>query len=318
MAKTLEGVLKYDDAKVVDIRAALQAPQTVTLDLKGSALEARGAAFYDWQIAARKKAAAIAELAAYKDAGVVTIEEVLDPPATVKLEIEYRHLVARGAALSDWIAGARKVARAIPGIAAYRDDNLIDIQLKLAPPESISLVLKGRELYAQGSASQQWIQTARKIIQTIPEISILHEDILILSDPAKELELVIGRIEDQYLLFDSSESQIASGQEDRLKRLVGNLFSLFDLAQVLEKRVMIEITGHTDTSGSYRNNRKLSKERAENVKNFLVSQGLNRSHFKVRVADPQNRLQQELDEHKKKLNRRVSFKVSMFYTLEPK
>lgn len=58
--------------------------------------------------------------------------------------------------------------------------------------------------------------------------------------------------------------------------------SLRDLADVLKSDPTIDITiiGHTDKTGSYEVNQRISRERAYAVQNYLLSCGVNASQFK--------------------------------------
>lgn len=55
--------------------------------------------------------------------------------------------------------------------------------------------------------------------------------------------------------------------------------TLNDLAEVMsiKKNMKIEITGHTDSKGSEEYNKNLSQERAESVRKYLISKGINSS-----------------------------------------
>jgi len=46
--------------------------------------------------------------------------------------------------------------------------------------------------------------------------------------------------------------------------------------EILQRATFIEIVGHTDSKGDDEDNMKLSKQRAESVRNYLVSQGVDR------------------------------------------
>ena len=48
----------------------------------------------------------------------------------------------------------------------------------------------------------------------------------------------------------------------------------------------ITIEGHTDNSGSLKNNIRLSKERAEFIKDFLVKKGIKKGQIKVKGYGP--------------------------------
>ena len=317
LAEAIPGIEGYRENQVVNIQQALRPPATISLELKKRVLAAYGCAFGDWIDAARKVVNALPEISIYQDDKVVDIEQVLHPPATVKLTLNNKDLVAHGSAFAAWIKSARELAKTIPIITAYKDKDVIDIHKKLKPPNTITLTLKGTVLHAQGSASQQWIIATRRLVKSMPEFSNFDEDILVLSDPGREIKMVRKKIENQYLLFNSNQTRIAPDQENAIVNLVRDFYSLFDLAQVLERRVRIEVIGHTDTTGSYRDNLRLGQKRAKNIVNLIVSKGFDRKYFTVTPVDPKKPLRNESNESDKRLNRSVSFKVKLFMGLEP-
>ena len=73
--------------------------------------------------------------------------------------------------------------------------------------------------------------------------------------------------------------------------------------------IKIEISGHTDSDGTKKNNLRLSKMRAERIKKYLVKQGIEKRRIKAvgygesRPLVPNNSLKN------KEINRRVEFKV---------
>jgi outer membrane protein OmpA-like peptidoglycan-associated protein len=98
-----------------------------------------------------------------------------------------------------------------------------------------------------------------------------------LDKQAKELDAIPGaeveRKDDSLvvnfaggILFDTNSSSLAPGGYDRLR----------SLAQTMngypKQRVIVK--GHTDSQGDDRYNQKLSEERADTVRNYLVSEGL--------------------------------------------
>jgi len=315
--RAIPAIRNYRDDKVVNIHQFLKPPGTISFELRDNSLVVNGSAFSGWIKTSRKLAATIPGISNYLDAKVVDIEQALHPPVTVKLELKNRELIATGSALPAWITSAKELARAIPGIEVYNERGMIDIQKELNPPDTIALTLMGTDLHAQGSASQKWISETRERVKSMPLISKFHEDIIVLSDPLKEMEMVTKKIEKQYLFFNSSQARIAPNQDNTIANLIRDFSSLFDLAQILEKRVRIEVTGHTDTTGSYQANLRFGQKRAENIVNLIVSKGFDRKHFTITPADPKRLLHTELNESDKRLNRSVSFKVKLFVGLGP-
>ena len=68
------------------------------------------------------------------------------------------------------------------------------------------------------------------------------------------------------LLFDTGSSNLQAGAFDRLRSLARTLNN-YPKSQVI-------IKGHTDSIGDERYNQRLSEERSDHVRNFLISEGV--------------------------------------------
>ena len=68
---------------------------------------------------------------------------------------------------------------------------------------------------------------------------------------------------------------------------------------------MLDIEGHTSSDGTLNANMKLSNERAETVKNYLVSRGVDPSRLSSKGFGPTRPLNQGKTEQERALNRRV-------------
>jgi outer membrane protein OmpA-like peptidoglycan-associated protein len=63
---------------------------------------------------------------AHPEFALARAKSLLQPPETVRLRIEDGALVAEGTAPHAWIVEARRLAQMIPGIAAFREESLVD------------------------------------------------------------------------------------------------------------------------------------------------------------------------------------------------
>jgi len=178
----------------------------------------------------------------------------------------------------------------------------------LAPPETVTLELRNGILRGIGSAPHQWIAETRKLVKAIPGLVQYRDDGVIDID-RRDMEIIREKIDKQFLLFQTRESEIASGQENRLQELVGDIEKLQRLAEVLGKNALIEIAGHTDSAGSEEENLSLSRERADNVLSILVSKGLKEDNFTATGVGSKKPLRKEIMEQDRKFNRRVTFRL---------
>jgi OmpA-OmpF porin, OOP family len=68
---------------------------------------------------------------------------------------------------------------------------------------------------------------------------------------------------------------------------------------------MLDIEGHTSSDGSLNANMKLSKERAETVKSYLIGKGVDPSKLSSQGFGPTKPLNEGKTEQERALNRRV-------------
>lgn len=78
-------------------------------------------------------------------------------------------------------------------------------------------------------------------------------------------------------------------------------------ALLIEKNFSLKLAGHTDNTGSMQTNLRLSKERAESVKAYLVSKGANASRIEATGYGPNQPIADNATEEGRQMNRRVEF-----------
>ena len=76
-----------------------------------------------------------------------------------------------------------------------------------------------------------------------------------------------------------------------------------------DKSLEVIIEGHTDNSGDYRQNIKLSKERALVIKKFLTDNGVEKNKIKVKGYGPSKPRYSNSSEANKIKNRRVEIYI---------
>ena len=86
---------------------------------------------------------------------------------------------------------------------------------------------------------------------------------------------------------------------------------LYNTAEILLKNpdVKVEIQGHTDNIGSDRYNQKLSLQRAETVKNFLIAKGVASDRLTTVGFGKTKMLMDNKSEQGRGLNRRIELKI---------
>jgi outer membrane protein OmpA-like peptidoglycan-associated protein len=86
---------------------------------------------------------------------------------------------------------------------------------------------------------------------------------------------------------------------------------LNNVAQMLQlnPKMVIQLEGHTDVVGNAKLNMKLSEDRVTEVKEYLVSRGINKSRIKTKAYGGTMPLSRENTEEARKLNRRVEVRI---------
>lgn len=167
----------------------------------------------------------------------------------------------------------------------------------LAPPSGVKLSVTDGVIEAQGFASHAWIIEARRIARFLPGISQMRADNLF------DLE----RIEDPLLLFDLDQVTLRSGQDDKLNRLVDDLNHLREI--VGGEPIKLEITGHTDGSGTEMRNNTLSQGRSDTVAATLRSRLSAWPTLTIVPMGTKDKLRAETSEDDRATNRSVTMKV---------
>lgn len=124
---------------------------------------------------------------------------------------------------------------------------------------------------------------AKKVVQ---QITVTEEDKRVVDEAIKNLE------------FDLSKATIRSTSYPSLDKVAKLL---------VEKNFSLKLAGHTDNTGSMKLNMRLSKERAESVKSYLVSKGANPSRIEATGYGPTQPIATNATAEGRQANRRVEF-----------
>ncbi|MBE8719199.1 OmpA family protein [Sphingobacterium pedocola] len=122
--------------------------------------------------------------------------------------------------------------------------------------------------------------------KVIEKIVVTEEDRKVVDEAIKNLE------------FDLGKSTIRSTSFSSLDRVA---------ALLIEKNFSLKLAGHTDNTGSMQTNLRLSKERAEAVKAYLVSKGANASRVEATGYGPNQPIATNATAEGRQQNRRVEF-----------
>ena len=103
------------------------------------------------------------------------------------------------------------------------------------------------------------------------------------------------------LIFAAQTSKIEQSSHQELDKVVTMLKD--------NPSMVIQLEGHTDFVGSPTSNMKLSQDRVNAVKNYLVGKGANKDRIKTKAFGGTQPLSRENTEEAHKLNRRVELRV---------
>ena len=102
-------------------------------------------------------------------------------------------------------------------------------------------------------------------------------------------------------LFAVNSYTLLPGAYDELNR-VANVLRQYP-------ETIIQIAGHTDSTGSFDANQRLSEQRAESVRNALVGMGVNSSRFSLIGYGQSRPIASNNTEAGRQLNRRVEVRI---------
>lgn len=122
--------------------------------------------------------------------------------------------------------------------------------------------------------------------KVVEKVVVTEADRKVVADAIKNLE------------FDLSKSTIRPTSYATLNKVAELL---------IEKNFSLKLAGHTDNTGSRELNMRLSKERAESVKAYLVSQGANASRIEATGYGPDQPIASNKNAAGRQQNRRVEF-----------
>ncbi|WP_269004241.1 OmpA family protein [Aquirufa ecclesiirivi] len=124
----------------------------------------------------------------------------------------------------------------------------------------------------------------------------LDERDLVMAPIAKGSSMTINN-----LFFETGKATLTAESDPELKRIV----------QVMQENatLQIEISGHTDNTGSDELNNKLSQDRADAVKNYLINQGVKSDRIRTKGYGKTKPKADNSTEEGRQLNRRVEFAI---------
>ncbi|MGD9333084.1 MAG: OmpA family protein [Desulfobacterales bacterium] len=180
----------------------------------------------------------------------------------------------------------------------------------LDPPAQVSFQLRGDILVLTGVAPHAWIEGTQRLAPLMPGIRAIEMEGL-QSAESLALEDIRLKIENTTIRFLLGRSTYAPGQEALVAQTAELARRAQELGALIKRDLRIVITGHTDASGTEAINRQLSRQRAEQVGQALLTLGVDPRYLTIEGVGASELLHPEESEERRDLNRRVSFKVHL-------
>ena len=263
----------------------------VTIDK--NAVQISGEAPYEWIERVRREATQIPGVASLNERDLkITYDPALalkrftdayPLPTTVKAAVANGTVTLAGSAPYEWVAPMRDGATKLPGINAINGDDLIvefdpklvlqRFQDRFSLPDSVNANVQAGRLSLTGEAPHAWLDRVRRGATGVPGIREL-DDQKVEDIDQRTFQQSKSVIESAYVYFLTNKDNFATEGFAALSRLPDEIRRCFTAAQRVGMNTSLEIRGYADAVGGEGANADLSRRRAEAVRNFLVSCGL--------------------------------------------
>ena len=179
----------------------------------------------------------------------------------------------------------------------------------LRPPSRVTLLLAGDTVQAEGMAPLGWVAAARAAALP-PGTTALDLEGVTAVVPS-DLATIRETIERERVLFDVGSAALDAAARTAVGRVADAFGRLEAGAGAFGARATLELAGRTDPTGSDSTNEALSRYRAEAVLGALATRGVPRSAASLRAIGTSRPLQSSDPEERARINRSVSFHVSL-------
>lgn len=211
-------------------------------------------------------------------------------PENVQANVANDTVTLSGAAPYEWVAPMREGATKIPGIKAINGDNLVvefdpklvlqRFQDRLGLPDGVNATIESGRLILTGEASHAWLDRVRRGALEVAGVRVL-DDRRVEDIDQRTFQQSKGVIESAYVYFLLNKDNFATEGFTALSRLPEEIRRCFGAAQRMGINTVLEVRGYADAVGAENANVDLSRRRAEAVRNFLISCGLDGEKMKA-------------------------------------
>jgi OOP family OmpA-OmpF porin len=180
----------------------------------------------------------------------------------------------------------------------------------LAPPSSVALALVGDTLRLGGPAPLPWVAATAGLTSLPPGVAALDLSGVVPETPAA-LARLEREIEGQRILFDVGSAALGREARATAARVAASFGRIEAEAAAIGVRATLELIGRTDPTGSDSANQALSRNRAEAALGVLAARGVPAEAARVSAAGTTRPLPADDPAERARVNRSVSFLVSL-------
>jgi outer membrane protein OmpA-like peptidoglycan-associated protein len=216
-------------------------------------------------------------------------EQRFGVPNETRIALKDGVLTLSGSIPYEWLERVRREATLIPGVTSIADraaDISYDQDLtrkrfeqQLGLLETVNAVVAHGVLTLSGEASHRWLTRARTEAVKLPGITSVDDRAVIDLDQ-RAFEQSKSIIETAFVYFLTDKDDIATEGFAALSRLPDEIRRCEKAAKQLDMDVTLEIHGRADAVGSEARNVDLRQQRANKVRDFLVSCGFEPTRLK--------------------------------------
>lgn len=218
------------------------------------------------------------------------LRQRLAPPDGVVLTLDAAGVAAaRGIAPVDWMTRASMLALTVPGVDAYDDTGLRDLDAvlrerliaTLGPPQTVAVTVVQGRARIQGEAPLAWVSATTAHDAASLGLQALDVDHLVVAEIG-ELARLRADIESTTVQF-SDGAELDSEGLAQLHTLAQRLIEAQRLARLLDRELAVEVIGRTDGLGGLEYNHYIAQMRATVVNRGLVDAGVDAGILKLRA-----------------------------------
>jgi outer membrane protein OmpA-like peptidoglycan-associated protein len=178
----------------------------------------------------------------------------------------------------------------------------------LAPPNGVTLAVNEGVLHISGEPPVKWAKNARERALLLPGIRAVDfgkfgPEQMAFERAKKDLQGVV-------IKFPIASAALSAEERGRLKALLPDLKQVLNIPMESNGNAVIEVVGHSDSTGAEATNQTLSQRRADRVAWEILQLGIADRNVKAAGVATTEPLRSEDTEENRQYNRSVTFRLT--------